>query len=67
MPAITQPIRIDDAVIVHGEAGNIEEITSTDVVVRIWDTRGMVVPLTYFIEESFENWPRKDATMIGMV
>ena len=65
--AITQPIRIDDAVIVHGEWGNIEEITSTYVVVKIWDKRQMIVPLTYFIEESFENWTREDATLIGSV
>lgn len=65
--AITQPIRIDDAVIVQGEWGNIEEITSTYVVIRIWDKRRLVVPLTYFIEESFENWTREDATLIGTV
>lgn len=65
--AITQPIRIDDAVIVHGEWGNIEEITSTYVVIRIWDKRRLIVPLTYFIEEPFENWTREDATLIGTV
>ena len=65
--AITQPIRMDDAVIVQGEWGNIEEITSTYVVIRIWDKRRLVVPLTYFIEEPFENWTREDATLIGTV
>lgn len=65
--AITQPIRIDDAVIVQGEWGNIEEITSTYVVIRIWDKRRLVVPLTFFIEESFENWTREDAALIGTV
>ncbi|MDO9637023.1 MAG: mechanosensitive ion channel family protein [Pseudotabrizicola sp.] len=65
--ALTQPIRIDDAVIVEGQWGNIEEINATYVVVRIWDLRRLVVPLTYFIEQPFQNWTHKDATLIGSV
>jgi small-conductance mechanosensitive channel len=65
--AITQPVRIDDAVIVEGEFGNIEEIRSTYVVVRLWDWRRMVVPLTYFIEKPFQNWTREGAQIIGSV
>lgn len=65
--AITQPIRLDDAVIVEGEWGNVEEITATYVVVRVWDKRRLVVPLNHFIEQSFENWTRSDATLIGTV
>lgn len=65
--ALTQPIRIDDAVIVEGEWGNVEEITSTYVVVRIWDRRRLVVPLAYFIEQPFQNWTREEATLIGTV
>jgi len=65
--AITQPIRIDDAVIVEGEWGNIEEITATYVVVRLWDWRRMVVPLSYFIEHVFQNWTREDSALIGTV
>ncbi len=65
--AITQPIRIDDAVIVEGEWGNIEEITATYVVVRIWDWRRMVVPLSYFIEHVFQNWTREGSALIGTV
>ncbi|MCG6113082.1 MAG: mechanosensitive ion channel family protein [Paracoccus sp.] len=65
--ALTQPIRIDDAVIVEGEWGNIEEITATYVVVRIWDRRRMIVPLNYFMEQPFQNWTRNDATLIGVV
>lgn len=65
--ALTQPIRIDDAVIVEGEWGNIEEITATYVVVRIWDKRRLVVPLNYFIEQTFQNWTRQDASLIGVV
>jgi ferritin-like metal-binding protein YciE/small-conductance mechanosensitive channel len=65
--AMTQPIRIDDAVIVEGEWGNIEEITATYVVVRIWDLRRLVLPLTYFIDQPFQNWTRKDSTLIGSV
>jgi small-conductance mechanosensitive channel len=63
--AITQPIRIDDAVIVENEWGRVEEITSTYVVVRIWDLRRMIVPLSYFIEKPFQNWTRQTSTLIG--
>ncbi len=63
--AMTQPIRIDDAVVVENEWGTIEEITSTYVVVRLWDWRRMIVPLTYFIEKPFQNWTREDSRLIG--
>lgn len=65
--ALTQPIRIDDVVIVEGEWGRIEEITLTYVVVRIWDLRRLVVPITYFIEKPFQNWTRKSADILGTV
>ena len=65
--ALTQPIRIDDVVIVENEWGRIEEITSSYVVVRIWDERRLVVPLTYFIEKPFQNWTVKTAQVIGTV
>jgi len=63
--AMTQPIRIDDAVVVENEWGSIEEITSTYVVVRLWDWRRMIVPLSYFIEKPFQNWTRDTAALIG--
>ena len=65
--AITQPIRIDDALLVEGEWGNVEEITSSYVVVRLWDWRRMIVPLSYFIETPFQNWTRENASLIGTV
>jgi len=65
--AVTQPIRLEDAVIVENEYGNIEEIRSTYVVVRIWDLRRMIVPLSYFIEKPFQNWTRESSTLIGTV
>jgi small-conductance mechanosensitive channel len=65
--AVTQPIRIDDAVIVENEYGWIEEITSTYVVVRLWDWRRMIVPLTHFIEKPFQNWTREGSALIGTV
>jgi small-conductance mechanosensitive channel len=63
--AMTQPIRLDDAVVVENEFGRIEEITSTYVVVRLWDLRRLIVPLTYFIEKPFQNWTRDSANLIG--
>ena len=65
--AITQPIRLDDAVIVEGEWGWIEEIALTYVVVRIWDKRRLVVPSTYFIENTFQNWTRTTSDIMGTV
>lgn len=65
--AITQPIRIEDAVIVENEWGWIEDIASTYVVIRLWDWRRMVVPLSYFIEKPFQNWTRETASLIGSV
>lgn len=65
--ALTQPVRIDDVVIVEGEWGWIEEINTTYVVVRIWDLRRMVLPLSYFIEQPFQNWTRTTAELLGAV
>lgn len=65
--AMTEPIRLDDVVVVEGEWGRIEEIQSTYVVVRIWDQRRMVLPLTYFIEHPFQNWTRKSSDILGTV
>ncbi len=65
--ALTQPIRIEDVVIVDGEWGWIEEITLTYVVVRIWDKRRLVVPTTYFIENTFQNWTRNTSEILGTV
>ncbi|MBU1727313.1 MAG: mechanosensitive ion channel family protein [Candidatus Omnitrophica bacterium] len=65
--AIAQPIRLDDVVIIEGEWGWIEEITLTFVVVRIWDLRRLVVPISYFLEKPFQNWTRTSADLLGTV
>ncbi len=65
--AITQPFRVDDAVVVENEWGWIEEINLTYVVVRIWDKRRLVLPSTYFLEKPFQNWTRTTADIIGTV
>ena len=65
--AFTQPIRIEDAVVLENEWGWIEEIDLFYVVVRLWDRRRLIVPLTYFIEKPFQNWTRKTGTIIGPV
>jgi small-conductance mechanosensitive channel len=65
--AMTQPIRIDDAVVVEGEWGWIEEITATYVVIKLWDWRRLIVPLSYFMEKPFQNWTREGAAVIGSV
>ena len=65
--AMAQPIRIDDVVIVEGEWGRIEEITLTYVVIRIWDQRRLIVPLSHFIEKPFQNWTRTSSEIMGSV
>ena len=65
--AFAQPFRLDDAVVVEGEWGWIEEINLTYVVVRIWDQRRLVLPTTYFLEKPFQNWTRTSADIIGSV
>lgn len=65
--AFTQPIKIDDTVIVEGEWGVVEEITLTYVVVQIWDKRRMVLPINYFVDTPFQNWTRNTEDLIGEV
>ncbi|HEY0792551.1 MAG TPA: mechanosensitive ion channel family protein [Chthoniobacterales bacterium] len=65
--AITEPLRLNDEVIVEGEWGIIEEITLTYVVIRVWDQRRLVVPLTYFLEKPFQNWTRSSSDLLGVV
>jgi len=65
--ALTEPFHIDDVVIVEGEWGRIEEITSTYVVVRIWDLRRLVVPLTHMLEKPFQNWTRSGSALLAQV
>ena len=65
--AVTQPIKIDDAVIVENDWGVIEEITLTYVVVKVWDQRRIVLPITYFVENPFQNWTRSSSNLTGVV
>jgi len=65
--AFTQPIRLDDVVIVEGEYGRVEEITMTYVVVSLWDQRRLVLPINYFIEKPFQNWTRNTSEILGTV
>ncbi len=65
--AITQPIRLDDVLVVNGQWGWVEEINSTYIVMRLWDWRRYVLPLSYFLQNPFENWTRTSAGIIGSV
>lgn len=65
--AFTQPIRIDDVLVVEGEWGRVEDITLTYVVVAIWDQRRLILPITYFIEKPFQNWTRTTSQLLGTV
>ncbi|PRY55543.1 mechanosensitive ion channel-like protein [Arcticibacter pallidicorallinus] len=63
--AFTQPIRIDDVLVVEGEWGRVEEITLTYVVLRIWDQRRLILPISYFIQKPFQNWTRNSSDILG--
>jgi small-conductance mechanosensitive channel len=65
--ALTEPIRIEDAVVVEGEMGRVIEVNTTYVIVRTWDLRNLIVPLSYFIEKPFQNWTRYSSDLIGVV
>jgi small-conductance mechanosensitive channel len=65
--ALTQPLRLEDAVVINNEWGWVEEINSTYIVVRLWDWRRLVVPLSYLFSNPFTNWTRSSASLIGTV
>lgn len=65
--AFTQPIKIDDEVVIEGEFGTVEDITLTYVVVKLWDWRRLVLPLSYFNEHTFVNWTFNSQELIGSV
>ena len=65
--ALTQPIRLEDVVIIEGEYGNVEEITTTYVVIRVWDKRRIIVPFSKIIDSPFENWTRRSSDLMGKV
>lgn len=65
--AFTQPLRIDDALLVEGEFGRVEEITLTYVVVNLWDQRRLILPINYFVEKPFQNWTRTSSELLGTV
>lgn len=63
--AFSQPIRTDDVVVVEGEWGRIEEINATNVIVKIWDNRRLVLPITYFVQKPFQNWTKTTSEILG--
>ena len=65
--AVTQPVRIGDALIVENEYGTVEDIRATYVVIRLWDLRRLVIPLSYFLEKPFQNWTRDSTELLGSV
>ena len=65
--ALTEPIAIDDVVVIDGEWGRIEDIRTTYVIVKVWDQRRLVVPTTRFLEDTFQNWTRTSADLLGTV
>jgi small-conductance mechanosensitive channel len=65
--ALTEPLRIGDLVKVDGEVGRVEEIKMSFITVRTWDERVLIVPTSRFLDESFENWSRRNEQLTGPV
>ncbi|MGW2540677.1 mechanosensitive ion channel family protein [Kitasatospora sp. NPDC001574] len=65
--AFGDTVRIGDTVVVDGQQGTVEEITLTYLVVRLWDYRRLIVPVSYFVSKPFENWTRRDPGLLASV
>ena len=65
--ALTEPVNIDDVVVIDGEWGRIEDIRTTYVVIKLWDERRLIVPTSRFLEDTFQNWTKKTAQLLGTV
>jgi small-conductance mechanosensitive channel len=65
--AFNSALRVDDVVVAEGEWGTVEELTLTYVVIRIWDERRLILPVSYFTENPFENWTRYGGEVLGTV
>lgn len=64
---VTEPFNIDDVIVIDGEWGRIEDIRTTYVVIKTWDERRLIVPASRFLEETFQNWTRTGAELLGTV
>jgi small-conductance mechanosensitive channel len=65
--AFSDALRLDDVVVVEEEWGRIEELTLTYVVLRLWDERRLVLPVSYFTQNPFENWTRHGSRVVAVV
>ena len=65
--AFTDAIRVGDVVDTEGVFGTVEEITLSNVVLKLWDGRRMVYPSSHFTTQPFENWTRVGAEVSGVV
>jgi small-conductance mechanosensitive channel len=65
--AFSDAIRLDDVVVVQNEWGRIEELTLTYVSLRLWDERRLILPVSYFTTNPFENWSRHESRILGTV
>ncbi len=65
--AFTKPIKIGDTLGIEGEIGKVEEITSTNVTLCLWDLRRLVLPLNYFIDKPFIHFTQPDPNLLGSI
>lgn len=65
--AVTEPVRLGDLVVIDGHTGRVEEIHMSYIIVRTWDERAVIVPTNMFLEQTFENWSRKNEKLTGPV
>lgn len=65
--AFSQPFRVDDVLVVDGQWGRVEEITLSYVVLRLWDQRTLILPISQFTRQPFQNWTRSSSALTGTV
>ncbi|MEU5783417.1 mechanosensitive ion channel family protein [Micromonospora lupini] len=65
--AFADGLHVGDVLVVDGEWGRVEEVKLTNVVIRLWDERMLILPTTYFTERPFQNWTRNESRVVGKV
>lgn len=64
MISLSQPIRIDDAILFRNEFCFVEDLTLMYTVLRTWDNRRLIVPNSILQSEVIVNYSAKDPTKL---
>ncbi|SBT67267.1 Small-conductance mechanosensitive channel [Micromonospora sediminicola] len=63
--AFADGLHVGDVIVVDGQWGRVEEVKLTNVVIRLWDDRMLILPTTWFTEHPFQNWTRHETRVVG--